>query len=108
MEDLMNRFRLLTAVALLVSAPALAYDGMDSDFSTCTQGKSTKAKIVQACSRLIDNAAAENATIGMIYGLRATYNDDPQQNCMDARKSLKLAETKALKDASQQLIDINC
>ena len=63
---------------------------------------------MQACSRLIDNAAAENATIGMIYGLRATYNDDPQQNCMDARKSFELADNQALKDASQQLIDNNC
>ena len=104
----MNRFRLLSAVALLVSAPALTYDGMDSDFSTCTHGKSTKAEVVQACSRLIDNAAAENATIGMIYGLRATYNDDPQQNCMDARKSFELADNQALKDASQQFIDNNC
>ena len=104
----MNHFRLLSAVALLVSAPALAYDGMDSHFSTCTQGKATKPEVVQACSRFIDNAAAENATIGMIYGLRATYNDDAQQNCMDARKSFELADNQALKNASQQLIDINC
>lgn len=103
----MTRVRLLSALALLMWAPALAYDGIESDFSTCTQGKSAK-EIVEACSRLIDNAVAENATIGMIYGLRASNNDDPQQNCLDAQKSLELAEDQGLKDASQQLIDINC
>ncbi|MEM7191251.1 MAG: hypothetical protein AAF405_00035 [Pseudomonadota bacterium] len=93
--------------AVLTFAQALAYDGFDADAATCTQGKN-KADVVAACTRLIDNAATENAIIGMFYGLRAANNDDKEQNCSDARKSFELADDPAIKGLSQQLIDANC
>lgn len=100
-------FRALPVVALLASAQAAAYDGFEADFATCTQGNDSGA-VVAACTRLIDNASAENAVTGMFYGLRAANNSDAAQNCADARKSLTLAEDDAIKTLSQQLIDQNC
>ena len=46
--------------------------------------------------------------IGMFYGLRASNNEDPAQNCLDARKSLELADDDAIKRLTQKLIDANC
>ncbi|MEG6508847.1 hypothetical protein V6C03_07680 [Methyloligella sp. 2.7D] len=103
----MRVLSLLPALALIASTQAFAYDGLEQDFAVCTQGNDS-AEVVKACTRLIDNAAAENATTGMFYGLRAANNNDPAQNCSDARKSLDLAEDDAIKQLSQQLIDANC
>jgi len=100
-------FRLVPALALIVSTQAIAYDGFEPDFATCTQGNN-KGEVVAACTRLIDNAAAENSVVGMFYGLRASNNNDAAQNCADARKSRALAEDDAIKGLSQQLIDANC
>ena len=66
----MNAFRIAPVVVLLASVQAVAYDGFETDFSTCTQSNDSGA-VVAACSRLIDNAAAENSVVGMLYGLRA-------------------------------------
>lgn len=63
---------------------------------------------MEACTRLIDNAAVENSMTGMFYGLRAANNDDPEQNCSDARKSLELADDEAMRGLSQKLVDANC
>ncbi|MEJ2517178.1 MAG: hypothetical protein P8Y82_04085 [Methyloceanibacter sp.] len=103
----MNVFRIAPVVVLLASVQAVAYDGFETDFSTCTQSNDSGA-VVAACSRLIDNAAAENSVVGMLYGLRAANNTDAAQNCFDAKKSLALAEDDAIKSLSQQLIDQNC
>ena len=103
----MNVLRLLPALVLIVSPEVFAYDGFEADFATCSQGKN-KGEVVEACTRLIDNAAVENSVTGMFYGLRASNNDDPVQNCFDARKSLELAEDDALKGLSQTLIDTYC
>jgi|GEM_PF-1408132 len=99
--------RFVPVLVLIVSAQAVAYDGFEADFVTCTQGNA-RGEVVTACTRLIDNAAAENAVVGMFYGLRASHNDDAAQNCSDARKSLELADDDAIKQLSQQLIDANC
>jgi len=53
----MNVFRIAPVVVLLASVQAVAYDGFETDFSTCTQSNDSGA-VVAACSRLIDNAAA--------------------------------------------------
>ncbi|ODR99821.1 hypothetical protein AUC68_01370 [Methyloceanibacter methanicus] len=103
----MRLLRFVPVWMLLVSVQAVAYDGFDADFSTCTQGNDSGA-VVAACSRLIDNAAAENAITGMFYGLRAANGSDAAQNCADAKKSLALADDAAIKTLSQQLIDSNC
>lgn len=99
--------RLAPVWALLVSVQAVAYDGFEADFATCTQGNDSGA-VVAACTRLIDNASAENAVTGMFYGLRAANGSDAAQNCADAKKSLALAEDAAIKTLSRQLIDSNC
>ena len=99
--------RFVPALALFVATQAVAYDGFEADFATCTQSNN-KAEVVAACTRLIDNASDENAVIGMFYGLRAANNDDAAQNCADAQKSLALADDDAIKKLSQQLIDANC
>ncbi|ODR95641.1 hypothetical protein AUC70_01740 [Methyloceanibacter stevinii] len=100
-------FRFLPVAVLLVSVQAVAYDGLEADFATCTQSNDSGA-VVSACTRLIDNAAVENSVTGMFYGLRAANNTDAAQNCADAKKSLALAEDATIKSLSQQLIDQNC
>jgi len=97
---------LLAGLVMITSTQVFAYD-LKADFVTCSQGKN-QGEVVEACTRLIDNAAVENSTIGMFYGLRASNNDDPAQNCLDARKSLELADDEAIKGLSQKLIDANC
>lgn len=99
--------RLLAGLVMIASTQVFAYDGFKADFVTCTQGMD-KDDIVEACTRLIDNAAVENSMIGMFYGLRASNNDDRAQNCSDARKSLALADDDAIKGLSQKLIAANC
>jgi len=98
---------LLAGLVMMTSTQVFAYDGLKADFATCTQGKNP-GDVVAACTRLIDNAAVENAMTGMFYGLRASNNDDRAQNCLDARKSLELADDDAIKGLSQKLIDANC
>ena len=89
----------------MLSGQAFAYDGfVDADIATCTQGNNN-VDLVTACTGLIDNAEAENAVVGMFYGLRASHSDDTEQNCSDARKSLGLADDEAIRTLSQQLID---
>jgi hypothetical protein len=63
--------KLLLALALIVPTQAFAYDGFQADFAVCTQGNN-KGEVVAACTRLIDNAAAENATIGTMTTRRRT------------------------------------
>jgi sugar phosphate isomerase/epimerase len=107
MEGSMRISRVLPVLAMIASTQAFAYDGLEADFATCTQGKD-QGEIVEACTRLIDNASVENPMVGMFYGLRASNNDDRAQNCADARKSLELADDEAIKSLSQKLIDANC
>ena len=99
--------RFVLPLALMFSGQAFAYDGFDADVATCMQGNN-KDDVVTACTRLIDNAEAENAVVGMFYGLRASNSDDTEQNCSDARKSLGLADDEAIRKLSQQLVDANC
>ena len=98
---------LLAGLVMITSTQVFAYDGLKADFVTCSQGKN-QGEVVEACTRLIDNASVENAMIGMLYGVRASNNDDRAQNCSDARKSLALADDEAIKDLSQKLIAANC
>jgi len=96
--------RFVLPLALMLSDPAFAYDGFDADIAACTQGNH-QGDVVTVCTRLIDNAGAENAVVGMFYGLRASNSDDTEQNCSDARKSLGLADDGAITTLSQQLIE---
>jgi hypothetical protein len=103
----MRAAMVLAGLVTMAATQVFAYDGFQADFVTCSQGME-KDDVVEACTRLIDNASVENSMIGMFYGLRASNNDDRAQNCSDARKSLALADDEAIKKLSQELIDANC
>lgn len=82
------------AITVCTVAPAGAYDGLDQDYATCTQGqgKVDADQVVQACTRLIDNSAKENELVGIFYAMRATASTDKKSNCRDARKILELVK----------------
>jgi hypothetical protein len=100
----------LPILALVTAAPAAAHETLTEDFQVCMGGggKLPAELVVGACTRLIDNAAAENEITGMFYGMRASVNADRAQNCSDAQKSLQLATDVAIKELSQKLIDEYC
>lgn len=100
----------ILGLSLLTAAPAFSYDGFEADFATCTQGsgKVSNAEIVQACTRLIDNARAENETVGLFYALRATASTDKDSNCRDARKALTLLKAPAVVKGAKTLEKLNC
>ncbi len=100
----------LGCLSALAAAPAIAYDGQQKDFATCTQGqgKVANADVVQACTHLIDNAAKQNELVGFFYAMRATANDDKASNCRDARKVLELTDDPTFVDGAKTLIKVNC
>lgn len=108
----MKRFLTLPALALVLAlaGPAAGYETLEEDFSVCLGGpdKSSNEAVVGACTRLIDNAQAENAIVGTFYAMRAMSNTDAASNCRDAQKSLELADQDNTKQASQSLIDLYC
>ena len=106
-----SRFLLATFfMSFAVVSPAASYQGLKADYATCTtgQGKVANAKVVQACSRLIKNAAKENEMIGMFYALRASANDDKASNCRDAGKARKLIKNPKLTSSLNALESTNC
>lgn len=98
------------SICLLAAAPAVAYDTLQEDYAACTQGGNqiSSGEIVEACSRLIDNAQQENELVGYFYAMRAASNDDRAQNCADAHKVLELVTDKVFVDGAKQLIKDNC
>lgn len=94
----------------LVSSNVHAYQGMEKDFATCTQGsgKVSNKQIVKACTQLIDNAVKHNSLTGYFFALRAIANTDKASNCRDARKAMKLLDNPKLIQHSKELIKINC
>jgi hypothetical protein len=104
--------RILTALlcAMALTGPALAYETLEADYKNCTSGagKIPNGQIVSACTRLIDNAQAENELVGFFYALRASSNSDKAQNCSDARKAQTLIKAANLQENIQALIRNNC
>ena len=100
----------LALAAFAAQGPALAYQGLEADYQVCTQGagKVTNARIVQACTRLIDNAATKNEIVGFFHALRASANTDRAQNCADGRIAKDLLTGADMKAQAQKLIDANC
>ncbi len=100
----------ILCVSALTLTPANAYDGLEKDYATCTQGggKVSNAQIVQACTRLINNSAKKNSLVGSFYALRAIANTDKVSNCGDARQALKLLENPELIKHAKTLEEINC
>lgn len=110
---MIRKIRLLSTIIIVsfaVTTPAASYKGFEVDYSNCTsqQGKIPNSKIVQACSRLIKNAASENETVGFFHALRATANNDKKLNCHDAHKARKLIKNPDLASSIDQLIKNNC
>lgn len=99
----------LGLLAICIS-PLGAYEGLQKDFGTCLQGqgKASNDAVVAACTRLIDNAKAENEFIGFAYAMRATLNTDKASNCRDAKKAVQLVKAKAVVDGANKLIKENC
>lgn len=110
----MTKKRICTVIGTLLFAAtasaSIAYDGLQADYATCTQGDgSTQAKaMVKACSRLIENSSTENELVGMFYALRASVNTDKSTNCQDARKAVSLIKNPGLRGSAQELEKINC
>ena len=101
----------ICAILFAATAPAaIAYDGLEADYATCTQGDgSTQAEaMVGACSRLIENSSTESELVGMFYALRASVNTDKSTNCQDARKAMSLIKNPGLRESAQELKKINC
>ena len=110
----MTKQRVCTVICTILfaaTAPAaVAYDGLQADYATCTAGdSSTQAEaMVEACSRLIENASQENELVGMFYALRASVNTDKSANCQDARKATSLINDPGLRNSAKELQKINC
>ena len=103
-------FLSIISVVFLIISPAYAYEGLEKDFQNCTQGsgKIPNTQIVQACTRLIDNAAKHNSLTGSFFALRAIANTDKASNCRDARQALKLLENPNLIKHAKTLEKMNC
>lgn len=110
----MTKQRTCTVICAMLFAAttpaAVAYDGLEADYATCTQGDAnTQAQaMVEACSRLIENSSTENELVGMFYALRASVNTDQDANCQDARKAISLITNPGLRGSAQELETINC
>ena len=100
----------IACIGLITFSPAYAYEGLEKDFQSCTQGsgKIANTQIVQACSRLIANAAKHNSLTGSFFALRAIANTDKASNCRDARQALKLLENPNLIKHAKTLEKMNC
>jgi len=102
----------ISALSLVAvcTAPLGAYEGLQKDFGTCLQGqgKATNDAVVAACTRLIDNAKAENELIGFAYAMRATLSTDKASNCRDAKKAVQLVKAKVVVDGANKIIKENC
>jgi hypothetical protein len=100
----------LFTACFALAHPAMSYQGLQADYATCTsgQGKVANSKVVQACSRLIKNAAKENSTIGFFYALRASANTDKRSNCRDAQKARQLIKDPKLQGSIDALHKKNC
>jgi len=98
------------SMSVLAVTSARAYEGADKDFAACTQGqgKVSNEAVVEACTRLIDNAAKENEMVGFFYAMRATANDDKKSNCHDAHKVLELTDDPTFVNGAKTLIKVNC
>ncbi len=101
---------LAVALGALAVTPLGAYEGLQQDFATCLQGqgKASSQQIVAACTRMIDNAKAENELIGFAHAMRAAENDDKALNCKDAKKAAKLVKAPAVVDGAKKIIERDC
>ena len=107
------RFILVISVfcfGVLGTTTVFAYEGMNKDFATCTQGsgKVPNTQIVEACTNLIDNAKKHNSLTGYFFALRAIANTDKASNCQDAQQAMKLLDNPKLIEHTKTLIKINC
>ncbi len=96
------------ATTLLVS-PAGAQE-LEDYFNACINGAGQipDEEVVAACTYLIDNAQAENETVGMFYGMRGSINTDQELNCADGLKARELISDPGLTDAINQIVENNC
>ena len=92
--------------------PAVAYEGLQSDYATCAQGRGKVANnqivAASACIRLIDNAVQKNELVGYFHALRAIASTDRARNCSDARMALQFMKDPQLAAHVRTLQKANC
>ena len=83
---------------------------LEKEMNTCMafSGEPTDSEVVDACTRLIDAAQAENETVGYFYAMRAIANSDAVLNCSDGKKAKELVDDPKLTSAIDQIINNNC
>lgn len=95
---------------LTVTAFPAGAQELEDYFNACINGAGQipDEQVVAACTYLIDNAQAENETVGMFYGMRGSINTDRELNCADGQKAKELISDPGLTDAINQIIENNC
>ena len=102
-------FVALCLFGVSASSSATAQE-LEDYFNACINGsgKISNEEVVAACTYLIDNAQAENETVGFFYAMRAISNSDSELNCSDGMKAKELVTDPELADPINQIIENNC
>lgn len=100
----------VTMLAGLACATPLSAQDLEESFNTCINGvgEVSNEDITAACTFLIDEAQAENETVGFFYAMRALANTDRERNCRDGVKAKELVTDPNLADPIDQIIAQNC
>jgi len=99
-----------SSLAVMTCTDPLFAQSLEENFDSCINGagKIANEEIVAACSSLIDQAQAENETVGFFYAMRATASTDRERNCADGLKAKILISDPKLADPIEQIISQNC
>ena len=102
-------FAVLALLAGTIVPPASAQT-LEENFNACINGAGeiSNEEVVAACAYLIDNAQAENETVGFFYAMRAISNSDTDLNCSDGMKAKELVTDPDLAGPIDQIIENNC
>ena len=107
----MRAFGLAAALfASLACVTPLSAQTLEESMNICMNGAGqvSNEEITTACTNLIDQAQAENETIGFFYAMRALANTDRERNCSDGLKAKELIKDPNLADPIEQIIANNC
>ena len=99
-----------SALAILIFTKPLFAQSLEENFDNCINGAGKVANevIVAACSSLIDEAQAENETVGFFYAMRAIASTDRERNCTDGLKAKELISDPKLAEPIEQILSGNC
>lgn len=106
--------KVLVPAAVLMfglSNPGLVLaQSLEENMNTCMNGAGqvSNEEITDACTSLIEEAQAENETVGFFYAMRALASSDRERNCQDGLKAKELISDPNLADPIEQIIAQNC